>query len=119
MSAPVWPPSLPPKLLQAGYKESAPETALRTKMDAGPAKVRQRFSAAVRPISGRMLLTSEQQLEAFERFFLVDCAGGALQFQWAHPRTGAPVNMRFTKAPDYVALAPGLVELTLALEIMP
>ncbi len=48
MSNPVWPPSLPQRPLAQGFSEQAPDTLIRTQMEAGPPKVRRRFTAGIR-----------------------------------------------------------------------
>lgn len=88
----AWPSSLP-RLLAPGYSESPQDQTLRTEMDAGPAKVRRRFSAAVTEQQIRLLLT-DAQLATFESFWDTDLAGGALSIDWDDPRTGSAVHVR-------------------------
>lgn len=137
---PTWPTALPQYLLNRNYKETAPDLVIRTKMDAGPAKVRRRFTAGVRPIEGTLVL-SDDQVIVLDNFFLSDCQGGALGFTWTFQREWrdtdlvtdtdvstdtdilaqafAPTTMRFVKPPLYQDLGAGNYEVTLALEIMP
>ena len=60
-----WPPTLPQQLSRQGYGESLPDNVIRTTVDAGPEKRRRRFTAAVKPLRGSMVLTSVQ-LETLE-----------------------------------------------------
>ena len=120
MANPEWPPALP-NLLVAGYSESAPKLSLRTTMDAGPAKARRRFTAGVRPIKGKLLLTA-LQVEVLWDFWMNLCASGATPFAWVTntlPAPGQPVQMRFTGEPSFSAVAPNLYEASLALEVLP
>lgn len=91
----LWPASLPLDPLIAGYDETlAPGTnVLRSPMDAGPAKTRRRFTAAVRPLSISLALT-RAQVAILDAFVDETLAGGALPFVFTHPRTQAPVTMR-------------------------
>ena len=103
--------------LLTGYQESVQDTIIRTTMDQGPAKVRQRTTAAVRPIIVTYLLTAAQ-VTTLESFYVTEVAGGALAFSFTHPRTNAAVTARFTKPLSYVPNG-SLFTVTVALEIMP
>ena len=105
MADAVWPPSLPAEALLAGLEETPPELRLRTAMDAGPAKVRRRFTAGVRVFSVSLLLT-RAQVQTFDEFLLTTVEGGSLPFTWKHPRTGNPIDFRFVELPRYAARAP-------------
>jgi hypothetical protein len=96
----VWPASLPQLVAVEGYEESPPETALRTEMDAGPAKVRRRFTAGVRPITAQLDLDAAQ-VETLDQFYVTTLAGGALRFDWVDPRNQAAVELRFVRPPVY------------------
>jgi len=138
---PTWPTSLPQYLLTRNYSETAPNLVIRTTMDAGPAKVRRRFTAGVRPIDGLLVLTDDQ-LGVLDGFFLNDCAGGAIAFSWTMqrrlsdsdspsdsdsspdsdltPATFPPMTFRFTKPPHYSDVGDGKnYEVTVNLEILP
>ena len=55
-----WPPSLPQNQF-IGVADTRDKGAVRTTMDAGPAKMRRRFSAVVRAISCPIMLTAAQK----------------------------------------------------------
>ena len=76
---PVWPTDLPQKLLSDGYSYGFADGRLKTAMDAGPPKMRRRFSSAVRPVAGQFY-GSEDDMARLERFWAEDTAGGALPF---------------------------------------
>ncbi len=114
---PTWPATLP-GFMKDGWTEEAPKTALRTEMDAGPAKVRRRFSAGVRPFSGQLKVTGVQ-LAALDDFYLDDCQGGAVAFDFPHPRTGLTVSARFAEPPKYQALGGLFYSAAVKLEILP
>jgi len=94
-----WPGTLP-TLLLAGYTESPPNTAIRTPMDGGVAKVRQRFTAAARPINGALLLT-KAQVDTLDTFYVTTLNGGSDPFEFDNVRTGATEDFRFVSPPQY------------------
>jgi len=96
----VWPSSLPAFLIE-GFQEAVQDIALRTEMDAGPPKVRRRYTAAYRTIKGEMALTAAQ-VATLDAFYLAE-AGNA--FTFTHPRTGATVGARFAGPPQYSRMA--------------
>lgn len=98
MSNPAWPGTLPPTLLVDGFVETPPETVLRTEMDSGPAKVRRRYTANVRPLSGSLILTASQ-VAILDDFLLTTLEGGSKPFDWTHPRTSAAITTRFVSRP--------------------
>ena len=83
---PAWPASLPQAPLARGYQEAFGDTTLRTQMDAGPDKLRRRFTAGVDSFTTLLRLT-KTQAATFESFYKTDTAGGTLAFTWVHPRT--------------------------------
>lgn len=115
---PTWPPSIPDSILVSGYSEKPPKNALRTQMDAGPAKVRRRSRSGARPISGAAMLTGAQ-LETFDAWFRETLADGTLRFDWIHPRTRQAVSMRFTEEPDYSAQGADWWSVSMKLEVLP
>lgn len=114
----VWPDDLPPLPLYDGYQEVPPRTALRTNMDAGPVKVRRRYSANVRLLKVRYSLTAEQ-VELLDQFFVETAEGGAVSFTWVHPRTGVEVEVRFGAEPRYTVKSPDLYLAEVEIEILP
>ena len=119
MTNAVWPPFLPDRPLAQGYSERGPETALRTEMDAGPSKMRRRFTAGVRRIDVQVRLTAAQ-VETLDSFYHSSLSGGSFPFDCAHPRTGSEVTFRFVEPPSYTPIARGqLWTATLILEVLP
>jgi len=111
---PEWPATLPQE--PPGETETAPDLAVRTEMDAGPPKMRRRFTAGVRRFSREMILTAAQ-VEILDAFYL-DTLKSTLSFDWTHPRAGANVTYRFTGPPAYTTYE-GNYKVTLPLEILP
>jgi len=119
MTNSVWPVSLPQEPLAQGFSEQAPSTVIRSQMEAGPPKVRRRFTAGVRNIECQLRLTPAQ-VDTLDSFFDTTVAGGSLSFDWKHPRSGAAVTLRFVEPPSYTPLTRGtLWQASLRLEILP
>jgi len=114
---PVWPSELPAAPL-IGHRETAPDTALRTSMDAGPAKVRRRFTAGVREIEVALVL-DDTRITLLDTFFTDTLAGGTLRFTHRLPRTGVAMTFRFVSPPVYELIAPSRWRATLKLEVLP
>lgn len=114
----AWPTGLPQAAEIDGYEETPPDLALRSRMDAGPPKLRRRFSAGETRIAGRLMLRLEQT-ETLLAFWRDTLAGGSLPFAWTHPRTGAACTMRFVSPPRLRHRAGPLWEAELSLEILP
>lgn len=119
----TWPASLPQVAPINGYQETPPDTSLRTQMDAGPAKVRRRFTAAVRPITMNFIL-SDAQLQVFDDFYGETLEGGSLPFDWVHPRHFADspqeiVQFRIVRPPTYSAIDRDIWQVPVEFEILP
>ncbi|MEW6263386.1 MAG: hypothetical protein AB1641_09930 [Thermodesulfobacteriota bacterium] len=114
----TWPATLPQELEVRGFKEEFPNALLRTPMDSGPPKQRQRFTAAPTPITGQQTLTTAQRATLYT--FFVDTLGhGADVFDWVHPVTGAACEFRFKAPPSLTPLGQDSWIASYELEIMP
>ena len=114
----TWPTSLPLPLANT-LKETPPESSIRTQMDKGPAKVRRRTTAAVRPLSFEMVCDTTQ-IQTLDDFYVTDTAGGSDEFIYTHPRTNAAVSARFTAPPQYSDINVGShYNVSIQLEILP
>ncbi len=59
-------------------------------------------------------------MATLDDFYASTLAGGALQFDWVHPRTSAALAYRFVEPPAYAPVARGrLWTATLKLEVLP
>lgn len=99
----IWPATLPPAPLVEGFTETLPTLTITSNMDAGPAKKRRRFTSGVVIIECSYALTREQ-VGILDDFYTVDTGGGALSFEWVHPRrlpAGTVVNVRFKEPPAW------------------
>ena len=98
----LWPVTLPASPILDGFVENFPETVIRTNMDQGPAKTRQRSTAGIREFKMDFILT-KNQTAVFDSFVMNDLNGGALPFDFTHPRTGEALSLRLKSAPVYKA----------------
>lgn len=115
---PVWPITLPTAPLLDGFIETTPETIIRSEMDAGPAKVRNRTTAGVRKFSMAFIL-DKIQTATFDSFYLNDLSGGTNSFDFEHPRTGETLSLRLTKPPRYNAQNARYFRVSLEAESLP
>lgn len=114
---PVWPPSLPQQLSRRGYREALPDNVIRTTVDAGPEKRRPRFTAAVKPLRGSMVMTSVQldTLEAFQAMI----ASGAEAFDFPSPRGAGIVSVAFAQPPSWINVGGDNYRVSLDMEVQP
>jgi len=101
----TWPGSLTRTPRVAELQEDAPAIVIRSEVDAGPAKIRRRFTGDLRRFTiGLDLRRSE--VEVFDLWFREQTYGGALSFSWKHPRKGTAADFRFLSTPTYRPKAP-------------
>lgn len=118
----TWPVGLPQDFLASASRETLPDVVLRTPMDAGPAKVRRRYTTNVRPVQGQLVPMTRAQVEIFKTFFNESLAGGSLAFDWIDPLTEDAVEFRFVcpPPPDLVVIPDSdLIGVECRLEILP
>lgn len=113
-----WPATLPVSPLLDGFIETVPETIIRTDMDQGPAKTRQRTTAGVRYFKMDFMLT-KAQTSIFDGFYLNDINGGASAFDFIHPRTGETLSLRLKSVPQYMAQNAKYFRVRLEAEALP
>lgn len=120
MATAVWPLTLPQDPLRQGYEERAAQVGVRTAMDAGPPKVRRRFTAGVKTLRVTMSMT-RAEVAIFETFYETVLEGGTLRFEWTHPRTLQTVEFRFNDdpPPSWVSLSENDWRVTFGLEVLP
>lgn len=92
---PAWP-DIPFFCAVTGSEQTGPTGAvIRTRMDAGPDKVRRRTTAAPRSFRGRTPFLTRAQLTTFETWFSSSIADGALSFTADDPYGGGEKAWRF------------------------
>lgn len=118
----TWPGTLPASFQADGYEEGGKENMLRSNMDAGPAKMRRRFTAAVRPVQG-IIVVDETQLATFKTFYGTTLKDGSLPFDWhEHLPAGDATVATFRFVAPYRARAiegQQAYEISMQLEITP
>lgn len=114
----VWPASLPNRPLRDGHEVGDVNLVVRTTMDAGPPKVRRRFTAGFRPFAVEYALT-RAQVTTLRDFFVNTTAGGSLAFEWFDPLTQATEDVRFTKPPAWSVIGGRLWRVRLEMEVLP
>jgi hypothetical protein len=119
MSVPAWDSDLPQELFVNGYSQSPPNVTIKSEMDAGPAKVRRRFTAGVEPVSGTMIMDATE-LAALDTFYNTTLLGGSLRFSWTKPPAhSVACEMRFTEPPTWTAIEPGMYQVSMSFEVLP
>lgn len=94
---------LPTRIIRGSYRETVPETRLRTQMDTGPPKVRNRHTAGYRVIQFDVPMTSAE-VALMEAFYVMDLTRGADTFTKNDIRTGTEETFRFVQPPEYTEL---------------
>ena len=112
-----WPNDLPAPLVD-DYNEERQNQVLRTEMDAGPPQTRRRFTASIDKFSVSWVMT-ESQVSTLETFFEDTIGGGALSFDWTHPRKDTTVSARFTEPYTMDYLGAGYYKVSANLEVLP
>lgn len=114
---PSWPNTLPPPALST-LTETPPDNSIRSNMDKGPAKVRRRTTANVRPIAFTLKLTPAQT-QILDDFYDNDTLSGSEVFDYTHPRTLQACTARFSQPPQYAEQESVIYTASVTLEIMP
>jgi len=96
MAALLWPATLP--ACAETWEEKAQPVTVRTNMDAGPPKVRRRFTRTLRTVRVGFTVDHAQAM-ALREFFEVDTQGGVLEHQFRHPFRDTVESFRFMEAP--------------------
>ena len=119
----TWPATLPQRLSSDASVQDDESRASQS-MDAGPASVRNRFTAITQTAKGSIILTGAQ-LTIFNTFFRTTIKHGSLSFYWIHPQTEAQVTIRFKSKPEWKCIKSSpntderLYQASLEMEIQP
>ena len=116
----TWPTadSFPQTPLLEGNTETPPNTIIRTSMDVGPPKLRQRSTAGYGTYTFNFHM-DDTNISALRTFYITTCEGGAVEFEWTDPRTSGTENWRFLAPPSWVQLKNDLYLVTVQLEQLP
>lgn len=113
-----WPSTLPQRPLSEGFTEQPMSNVVRSDMEVGPAKIRQRYTATIRQYGLRLMLT-KAQIATLETFVDSTLGGGVLPFDWVDHRTGSAATYRFVQRPAYQPMGAEYWAAEIALEILP
>jgi hypothetical protein len=100
---------------QEGFAENPKQGLLRSTVDAGPEKVRRRYTAISTIYSIQYALTYNQK-QVLDYFYKYVAKQGALRFNWTHP-IGYTVEARFQEPPQYTPRE-NEITATLQLEVL-
>lgn len=118
----TWPGGLPQGDAAIGDNliEEGEDRVLYTKTTAGPGKLRPKYTIGPAKCSIPMVLT-EAQVTTLMTFYNTTLYGGALAFDWVHPRTGLDQRFRFQPGvvPAVQMIVPDRHRVTLYLEMIP
>jgi len=109
-----WPNELPNTLLMDGLSVQRKSSVVRTQMDAGPKKVRRRYTASTKTFTGRMILDINQRM-VLEQFYNITLADGVLRFNFTDPQTLEIGEFRFTEDYQEISLE-GMFAISMSLE---
>lgn len=137
----TWPAELPQRVLVAGYQEQFRGGSVRSQPTRGPAIVRPKTSANIKPFKASVVLHA-YQVDILEDFHLVTLDKGTWSFIMPHPRknnqplldaennpilnpdgtvilVAATALMRFVDPPIVVAISPVTWSASMSLEQLP
>ena len=115
---PQWPETLPQSPLADSFREMLANTVVRTAMEQGPAKLRQRTTAGVSEMNLGYILSAGEAV-ILDTFYNETVFGGALAFDFPHPRTGSTVSCRFKKPPVLQAINGNYFRAAVEMEVLP
>ncbi|WP_321367577.1 hypothetical protein [uncultured Desulfuromusa sp.] len=113
-----WPATIPQKPRQSDYSAADVEATIRTSMDAGPEKVRRRYTAVPELLTCVFVMTIDEHT-TFQTFFRETIARGALPFDWIHPETGVAVVCRIIGVPTRRYRGPLRYAVSMQIEVLP
>ena len=121
---PVWP--LTGTAPQFGWTESPGDSLVRTQTDAGPAKVRRRFTSTPSTFSVQFVLTKAEATRLVQFYenaaddAIAGTNGGALTITGLpHPRDDSSATFRFLAPPVITQTAYDVFRASLRLELLP
>lgn len=115
-----WPADLPQSPISDGYSSTPQDNTIRSSKEAGPQKVRPRFTAVSDTVNMRVVL-STVQTEVLQQFYDEECKFGALPFDWRDFRKPfkPPCIYQFRAPPEYSPLGGGWWSVSLQLNRLP
>lgn len=122
---PVWPGTLPTAPMY-GWTEAPGDSLVRTQTDAGPAKLRRRFTSTPSIFSVQFVLTKAQATRLIQFYenasdaAIAGTNGGALSITGLpHPRDDSDAEFRFLAPPVITQVSYDVFRASLRLELLP
>jgi hypothetical protein len=109
----TWPTTLPQAGLHSTWAENDGDIVIKSEMDAGKPKRRQRFTAAYPIFPMGMALTYAQWV-ALKTFYV---ANAAIPFVWVDPLTRAAANVMFDSRPQVESRRGALYMVKFSIEV--
>lgn len=115
-----WPTTLPQSPISDGYSATPQDNTIRSNKEAGPQKVRPRFTAVSDTVNMSVIVDA-QQSDLLQQFYDVDCVFGALPFNWRNFKkwNKPPCIYRWRQPPEFVPLGGGFWRVALQLDRLP
>jgi len=122
MASESWPASLPQDAF-VSLNVKKQDGRIRTQMDAGPPKMRRKYTA-VREIVNHSMIMDGADKKTLDNFWENNLNGGVERFDWSDPTTDNTVEFRFVEPYGAKLLSGGdsdsrQWEISMTLEIMP
>lgn len=114
----TWPVGLQQKLDSESFEMKYGNTAIRSDMDVGPAKVRTRYTDAVDLYTCSILLDYDEQV-TLRTFYKVTLDNGTMPFDFLDPFSGIAASFRFSEPPSIRALGGRTFRVQMQWEKMP
>jgi len=103
----VYPATLPQDPLLEGFSDTRQSSVLRSAMDIGAPKRRQRYTAALRSLRWPTILNGTQRA-TFDTFFITTISNGSVSFTIPDPVDGATITVLFTTPPTWTIVSGGI-----------
>lgn len=116
--AEAFPPSLQEFVNESGFGLGTGETAIRSEMDVGPAKVRNRFTEGIDEFTTTIDIF-KTDYTTLDNFYKTTLNGGTGTFLYDHPITEVESEFRFVGAPAYAPLGGGYFRVSMTWELLP
>lgn len=113
-----WPSTIPQAPAFTNYSASDADATIRTSMDAGPEKVRRRYTAVSENLTCSFVM-SRTEHAVFQTFFRDTISRGATSFDWVHPETGVAVVCRIVGVPTRQFVGPNHYNVSVQIEVLP
>jgi hypothetical protein len=113
-----WPAALQECLNESNFSFNKGDSALRSDMDVGPSKVRNRYTTSIDEVQGSINVTTSEYT-TFDNFFKNTLANGTKQFYFNHPITQVQTVFRFTGPYQLVSIGGTNFRISFSWEILP